>query len=462
MPDRRLPLTRSLVTATRWPLGVALTSWRYLWRTTPWHRSEVPGQLPDDAEPDLDPSVVDDDIQPLRDGHGPAFHRSYTIRVRETRTTPEELIHRIRTDLNAVAPREFARFHKLSGSGDDMRVGDEYIIRMPGPWDGPVRVVALTATSWRFATLRGHLESGQIEFRARRDETGLLVFEIESWARAGSALSALLYHHLRMSKEVQLHMWTSVLERVAKLAGGRRTGPIMIETRRLEQPEERRLRHQRSRDTLAGLHDRGLNFDPGELASHAADHGWRVDEYCAVLPAEDPGPPAPDRSFEIAKQLMRDYEFADPSVIQALYEEDAPLESRDMLLVASWHGLRFRFGVRVGAVRDERREREGRPVHVWGWGYRTLQGHLEMGQMDYELVKWLDTGGVEFQIHVVSRAARIRRPLVRIGFRLFGRREQMRFAREACERMVELTIAGLDHRQAKVPSAADRISVVPA
>ena len=31
-----------------------------------------------------------------------------------------------------------------------MRPGDEYIVRMPGPWDGPVRVVEVTL-SVRFA-----------------------------------------------------------------------------------------------------------------------------------------------------------------------------------------------------------------------------------------------------------------------------------------------------------------------
>ena len=44
----------------------------------------------------------------------------------------------------------------------------------------------------------------------------MLEFRIESWARAGDRLSNLLYDRLRMSKEVQLHMWTSVLERVAE------------------------------------------------------------------------------------------------------------------------------------------------------------------------------------------------------------------------------------------------------
>ena len=74
-------------------------------------------------------------------------------------------------------------------------------------------------------------------------------------------------------------------------------------------------------------------------------------------------------------------------------------------------------------------------MRVWGWSYATLQGHLETGQMDYEVWKWLDSGAVEFRIHVVSRSSRIGNPIIRLGFRLFGRREQVRFAKRACERM---------------------------
>ena len=111
-----------------------------------------------------------------------------------------------------------------------MRVGDEYVVRMPGPWDGPVRVVGVAPRSFRFATLAGHLEAGQIEFRAAPAPEGGVRFEIESWARSGDCLSNLLYHHLRMAKEVQLHMWTSFLERVARASGGRLTGGIEIDT----------------------------------------------------------------------------------------------------------------------------------------------------------------------------------------------------------------------------------------
>jgi Domain of unknown function (DUF1990) len=102
---------------------------------------------------------------------------------------------------------------------------------MPGPWDGPVRVAKTSPRSFRLVTLAGHLEAGQIEFRATNgDQVG---FEIESWARSGDRLSELLYDRLRISKEVQFHMWTSFLERVVTIAGGKRDGGLRIETRKV-------------------------------------------------------------------------------------------------------------------------------------------------------------------------------------------------------------------------------------
>jgi uncharacterized protein (UPF0548 family) len=124
--------------------------------------------------------------------------------------------------------------------------------------------------------------------------------------------------------------------------------------------------------------------------------------------------------------------------VRAVYHAGDPLEGRDMLLEVRFWGLRFRFGVRVSGVIDELRRVEGRELRVWGWSYATLQGHLETGQMDYEVCKWLDTGAVEFRIHVVSRSTRIGNPIIRLGLRLFGRREQIRFAKRACERMASL------------------------
>jgi hypothetical protein len=65
------------------------------------------------------------------------------------------------------------------------------------------------------------------------EEDGRLRFRIESWARSGDRLSDLLYDRLRMSKEIQFHMWTSFLERVVDLSGGRRDGGLRIHTRRV-------------------------------------------------------------------------------------------------------------------------------------------------------------------------------------------------------------------------------------
>jgi uncharacterized protein (UPF0548 family) len=462
MPRRLSPLHR-LTTAAEWPLGIGLTSWRYLWRTTPLRRVEEPGVLPDDAPPQLPAGIDRDELQAPDDGVGPLFHRRYRVRIAGSALSPQELMGRFQRDPNAVAPTELARFHKIRGGDEAAHVDDEYVVRMPGPWDGPVRTVAVTPTRLRLATLEGHLEAGQIEFRAERD--GALTFTIESWARSATTLSNLLYHRLRMSKEVQLHMWTSLLERVVKLAGGRREGPLEIRTRRVEGMRgQRLLRERAARRALDELHERAPNFDLAATAQRTPQHGWHVDDYRQPLPPEPPGPPAPGGSWAIARRLMRDYEFADPRIIRALYHPDRPLEGRDMLLEARFLGLRFRFGVRVAAVIDEQREREGRPVRVWGWSYRTLQGHIEMGQMDYEAWKWCDDGAVEFRIHVVSRAARIPSPLVRLGFRLVGRREQRRFARHACARMERLVTAELDgHAGASsVPRLADALAIQPA
>jgi hypothetical protein len=65
------------------------------------------------------------------------------------------------------------------------------------------------------------------------------VFNIESWARSGDRLSDLLYDRVRMAKEIQLHMWTSLLERVARMVNGRITGGIDIETRRVDHADPR-------------------------------------------------------------------------------------------------------------------------------------------------------------------------------------------------------------------------------
>ena len=226
---KELPRSSTAAAALRWPLGIGLTAWRYMWRTTPMHRHEAAGKS---IDPPAVPQHLRDAAQLDQDGVGPLYHRRYGVSISNSRLSASEVMGRVQSNPNVAAPTEFARFHKLNEETTGMREGDEYLVHMPGPWNGPVRVVEVTPCSFRFVTLRTHLEAGQIEFRAT-DSNGLLVFEIESWARSGDRLAALLHDTLRMAKEVQLHMWTSFLEKVIVLSGGTRQGLLSIETRRM-------------------------------------------------------------------------------------------------------------------------------------------------------------------------------------------------------------------------------------
>ncbi len=233
---RRPTFAHRWLTALTWPVGVMLTSWDYMWRSTPLHRREI---VESDARPHLPPSfpdsVDDGEVQGPEAGKGPLFHRRYGTWIRDTELSAHELVQRLTGDLNKAAPTSFARFEKVLGEKGRLSQGDEYVVRMPGPWDGPVRVIDVGPCSFRLATLEGHLEAGQIEFRASDgDGDGRLRFEIESWARSGDRLSHLMYHRLRMAKEVQAHMWISFLEGVVALSGGRMDGGVTIETRRVE------------------------------------------------------------------------------------------------------------------------------------------------------------------------------------------------------------------------------------
>lgn len=227
----KIPRSGRISALATWPFGIGLTSWRYMWRTTPLSRGEEAAELADNAPPELPDRLDMGGVQTHEAGTGPLFHRLYRVHVVDAQVPVGEVMARVQSDPNVIAPTEFARFHR-SSEGPGMRFGDEYVVHMPGPWNGPVRVVDVCPTSFRFVTLAGHLEAGQIEFRA--DDRDDLRFEIESWARSGDRLSRIMYDGFRMAKEVQLHMWTSSLEQVVRLSGGKRKGRIEIATRRVE------------------------------------------------------------------------------------------------------------------------------------------------------------------------------------------------------------------------------------
>ena len=220
----------------------------------------------------------------------------------------------------------------------------------------------------------------------------------------------------------------------------------------------------RVRRRLAALPDKPLNFDPAGLEHASPATGWTITDLCQALPSEPPGAPVGDGSWQIARRLMRGYEFADPSIVRAYYDPDAPLEGRNMLLKLKALGIAHLYvGVRVGDVYEEVRELGGDRACVWGWNYRTLEGHVEMGQMDWGVWKWLRDGRVEFRVHAVARVAHIRNLIVRLGFYLLREHERQVFLDSTKRRMLAFTQLALsrEHAGDAIRDAAARLTARP-
>ena len=101
--------------------------------------------------------------------------------------------------------------------------------------------------------------------------------------------------------------------------------------------------------------------------------------------------------------------------------------------------MRVYVGVRVVHVYDEVRSEGDRRARVFGWAYRTLRGHVEEGQMDWMVWKWLDTGEVQFRVRAVSRSAPIPNPVIRLGFWALRGHERSLFLDSTDRRMRRFT-----------------------
>jgi uncharacterized protein (UPF0548 family) len=182
---------------------------------------------------------------------------------------------------------------------------------------------------------------------------------------------------------------------------------------------------------------------------------WHHDAVAQELPGEPPGAPVPGGSWEIARRLMSEYRMADPAIVRARWKGDELL-GREMELDLRFRRLLWvRAHVRVRRVWDE--ERDG--ARVFGYEYETLPGHVETGVMDYEVYKWPEDGRVEFRLHARSRPSGEGPWWARVGFRLVGRREQVRFYYRCCARIAELVAAELGLPAAPPPPAARLVPV---
>jgi hypothetical protein len=214
-------------------IGVPFASWRYMARTVDIRREDSTCPWPIQGFPENDRS--DDDAAELQrpsGGYGAAFHRRYSIRIARPILDARELMSIVLNDPNVACPLEIARFERETPGAGPIQVGDELRVRLPGAWNGPVRATDVSDVTFRLATLRGHMEAGEIEFRAHDADDGMLVFEIESWARSGDPVFDFVYDRLGIARELQLDMWAFFLERVAQISGGSAENGIEVYTGR--------------------------------------------------------------------------------------------------------------------------------------------------------------------------------------------------------------------------------------
>lgn len=204
------------------------------------------------------------------------------------------------------------------------------------------------------------------------------------------------------------------------------------------------------------------SYDETRSSEYTTANGWHIDDYEQDLPAEAPGLPEKHGSFAAAQNVLRNYSFPPPSLITGIFVPGEPLSGRVMALRARFLVFTFWFGVRVNRVVAEIQTLpDGEHEAVWGYSYRTLEGHFEQGQIDFTVHKQLSTGAVTFKIHAVSKTGFIRNPFYRLGFRLFGRILQRRFAHESLRRTLR-QVEEMLRSGAPWPAEDEQLEVVTA
>jgi hypothetical protein len=186
-------------------------------------------------------------VQTIDDGSGVGFHRRYRLAIDDATLTAAEAMSVVQADPHTLTSADFAPFNRIIGVAGEMHVGDRFIVELAGPWNGPVEVIDVTASSFRLATLSGHMEAGQIEFVATDTDDGVQ-FTIESWARSGNAGMDTLYDRVGIAQDLQSEMWVEACEAFATLAGSRhQLPPVEIYTEREDDTARSTNRHKSPR-----------------------------------------------------------------------------------------------------------------------------------------------------------------------------------------------------------------------
>lgn len=194
-----------------WIVGAPLAIFRFLRRRTPLEELDSSDVLL------IDSSEAAHGAE--EQGVGPEIHRLYSAVARNPVLSAERVLAVIAVDPNVIAPWEVLRFEKTYGHAGGLREGDELLVRMAGPWNGPVKVSRRRDEGLRLVSVRGHPQVGEVELRMR-DEDGGLAMEIRTRERA-AGFAFHVMQRIGLIRRMETYAWGEMLENAAQLAGGR-------------------------------------------------------------------------------------------------------------------------------------------------------------------------------------------------------------------------------------------------
>lgn len=172
------------------------------------------------------------DKQTASSGANNLLERRYWVEFQNPTLPAPELMRDIKLKIEHYSPGLLANFEKTVGEERELRVGDQFCIRILGPWNGDVRVTDVDDHSFTFETLKGHPEAGTICFSLTPHEhfADAWHFEIRSLASSRDGLVAFTYDTLGVGKKMQEKTWVSFCQRVVEKSGGQQLGDIQVRT----------------------------------------------------------------------------------------------------------------------------------------------------------------------------------------------------------------------------------------
>jgi hypothetical protein len=171
------------------------------------------GGVPPEA---LNLNVVGRRVSGVVQGFGPAYKKTYRVRLAGAEVTPAQVIATWKANYSAFWPDKATLYAPLAG----LEPGDVAIINANESGvrlSTGVMVIYADDESFAFATAEGHVFSGWITFSAHYADDGTTVAQIQPYIRTSDPLYEIGFRLFGNRKEDRF--WGSTLERLARHFG---------------------------------------------------------------------------------------------------------------------------------------------------------------------------------------------------------------------------------------------------